>query len=205
MKQRVNKALYLFLFVSTVLLVAYPRTARAQQVSSNQTTVTLNATVVSSINVSVGVASVSFSPQPGTKSTGSPTIPIITKWNLGGGTTATSLTTWAYFADPTSALANAASGNKISSTLVLGALNGVAAGAFTGSSPFAAASSLSIQKTTVKAGGVGAAGTGANCTDATCTAGTASNNLALTLDLTTVTDLPAGAYTGTLFIVAQAL
>jgi hypothetical protein len=72
---------------------------------------------------------------------------------------------------------------------VTGSVNGGAATAFTGTSPFATGSSLNVAHVNI---------TGVNKNSSE------SDSLALTVD-TTGAGLPAGTYTGTLFIQAQAI
>jgi hypothetical protein len=96
--------------------------------------------------------------------------------------------TYAYFTSAAAALTDGA-GDNIPSTSVSGSINGGAFGAFTGASPFAAASSVTI--TTIRILG-----------------NNKSGNQLDTLNMrinTTGLNLPAANYTGVLVIQAQAL
>jgi hypothetical protein len=98
------------------------------------------------------------------------------------------VTVYAYFTTPAAALSNGAGAN-IASARVSGSANGAAFTPFTGNSPFAAGSSITVATWRILG----------NNRD-----GTRQDTLDLQID-TTGLPLPAGTYTGVLNIQAQAL
>jgi hypothetical protein len=96
--------------------------------------------------------------------------------------------TYAYFTSAAAALTDGA-GDNIPSTNVSGSVNGGAFGAFTGASPFAAASSVTISTIRILGNNK---------------SGNQSDTLNMRIN-TTGLNLPAGNYTGVLTIQAQAL
>ena len=114
----------------------------------------------------------------------------MTTWVLK--TTRTTVKTYAYFASSTTALTDGGTpANIIGSIDVLGSINSGTNTAFTGASPFAAASSLTVFSLTIASGN---ANRNSSHTD----------TLGLSID-TTGDNLPAATYTGTLIIQAQAI
>jgi len=179
-----RKAAIPFLLLA-VSLVVFPFRASAQ-VLSNVGNVTLSGSVQEFISVSPGVATVNFALLPGAIVDGAPTVPITTSWNLkpGGGLT---LTLYAYFDFSTAALTGP---NNIPSADVLGRVSPGAFTAFTQAGPVAGASLLLFTQ----------AISGTNKVDSR------TDNLDVRIDLTgpAETLLPAGDYTGTMRIRAQA-
>lgn len=168
-----------------VSLVVFPFRALAQ-VNSNVGNVTLSASVQDSISVSPGVGTVNFSLLPGAAVTGTPTVPITTSWNLkpAGGPT---VRLYAYFDSSTVALTDGT--DNIPSADVLGNFNSGGFTALTQVGPVAGASLLLFTE---------AIGGGNKIK-------TRTDNLDVQIDLTGLPSLPAGTYTGTMRIQAQAL
>ncbi|MGH9782567.1 MAG: hypothetical protein ACRD88_00130 [Terriglobia bacterium] len=171
------------------ILTMLPAGSQAQT-NSNVANVALNAVVNQSIAVSVSAAAVNFNLVPGTGPTGgAPSLTVTTNWSLnpGGGPT---MSLYGYFTSAGTALADGG-GNSIPSANVLGSVNGGGAVAFTGTGPFGAAgASLQIYSLGI---------TAANKT------GTRNDTLDMSINLTSLPNLPAGTYTGTLSLQAQAL
>jgi hypothetical protein len=157
----------------------------AQQ-NSNVSMVNLNAVLTTSLTVSAAPGLVNFALPPNGVANGSAAINITTSWTLSP--SQGRVTLWGYFSSAASALTDGA-GDKIPSANVSGSPNGGAFTPFTGAGPFGAASSLQIVSFRVL---------GFN------KSGTRSDTLALQIS-TAGLALPAGTYSGTLDIQAQAL
>ena len=180
-----RKAAIPFLLLA-VSLVVFPFTVSA--VDSNVGIVTLNASVQDSISVSLGVGTVNFSLLPGAAVTGTPTVPITTSWNLkpAGGPI---VSLYAYFDSSTVALTDGT--DNIPSADVQGYINSVGPTNFTQTGAFGApGASLLLFSEAIS---------GANKVK------TRNDTLDVRIDLTTLPLLPAGTYTGTMRIQAQAL
>ena len=185
------RVVLLFALLAGLLATAgFPSIAHAQR-NSNTGSINLNAVLSTSLTVSAAPGLVNFALVRNGVANGSSTINITTTWILGQG--ANSVTIWAYFSSVASALSDGV-GDNIPSSGVSGSPNGGAFTTFTGASPFAAGSSLQIFSVDVSNG---------NNTGNTVT-GTHPDTLNLRID-TTGLNLPAGTYTGTLNIRAQAL
>jgi len=167
------------------ILTMLPGNGQAQTTNSNAVSVTLNAVVAQYIGITVSAPAVNFSLVPGTGPTaGAPVLTVTTTWSLTGAPT---MRLWGSFANAATALADGG-GNNIPSSNVLGSVNGGGAAAFTATGPFGgAAASLQIYSL------------------AGATNGTRNDTLALSINLTSQPTLPAGAYTGTLSLQAQAI
>ncbi len=165
------------------LVAASP--AGAQQ-NSTSTGVSLNANLATSLSVNASPGLVNFTlPASGT-ATGSSAITVNTSWTLRPNVGA--VTTYAYFISATAALADGG-GDNIPSSNVSGSVNGGAFVAFTGASPFAAGSSITLSSTKIL---------GNNRS--------ANHSDTVNLRISTVgLALPAASYTGVLNIQAQAL
>ncbi|MBI1750197.1 MAG: hypothetical protein HYR59_05980 [Acidobacteria bacterium] len=159
--------------------------ASQAQLNSNQATVALNATLAESLTVTAGPGTVSFTLAAAGVSNGNSAVSISTAWVLAP--TRTSVKLYAYFSS-VNALSDG-SGNNIPTSKVSGSVNAGAYGAFTGGAgPFGTESIQVFNQ------GISAANWNSNRSD----------SVALRID-TTGLSLPAGAYTGTLNIQAQAL
>jgi hypothetical protein len=160
--------------------------ATSAQIKSAVGPVSLAATLPSSITVIANPGLVNFNLLPSGVSNGSAAINITTSWSLSQN--GLRLTLYAYFTTSTSALADAF-GHKIPSANVSGSINGGGYTAFTGASPFAATSSITIFSRGVPGNQV-----------------TQSRSDTLNLRInTTGLGLPNGTYTGLLVIRAQAI
>jgi hypothetical protein len=169
-----------------VALALAPIPAKAQ-IQSNIASVNLNATLNSSISITAAPSLVNFTLVPSGVATGSAPITINTNWALPilFGT----VNEYAYFTAAPSALSDGA-GDNIPSSSVSGSVNGGAFTPFTGASPFAAGSSLTIFSQRIFI--------------LFSNPGKRTDTLNLQIN-TTGLGLPAGLYTGVLRIEAQAL
>jgi len=166
-----------------MLLVAAP--ARAQ-LNSNIAGVTLAANLTTSLTVTAAPGLVDFALVPSGTANGSVPITVNTSWTLKPSVGA--VTVYAYFSSAAAALTDGAADN-IPSSSVTASVNAGGFVAFTGASPFAAASSITVSTWRI----LGNNRTG-NHTDT------------VNMRISTVgLNLPAGLYTGTLNIQAQAL
>jgi hypothetical protein len=183
---RSPRAALLFALLAGLLLWAgFPSIAHAQ-LNSNIANVNLNAVLTTSLTVSAAPGLVNFALPPNGVANGSAAVNITTSWTLSP--SVGNVTVWGYFSSAATALTDG-SGDNIPSSQVSGSPNGGAFTAFTGAGPFGAASSLQIVSFNVL---------GFN------KSGTRSDTLALQIS-TAGLALPAGTYTGTLNIQAQAL
>jgi len=160
------------------------------QVNSNQASVVLTATLLESITVTAIPSAVDFNLVAGGVADGSTPVAITTVWVLGP--TRSSLKLYGSFASAATALSDG-SGDSIPSADVLGQ---VTTGSPTNYTPFTQSAPF------------GAAGAGlllfSQSISAANLTGLRTDNLNLEIDLTSLS-LPAGVYTGTLEIQAQAL
>jgi len=183
-----------------VLATSIPPAANAQ-LNSNVGTVTLTATMAESLTVSVtGGAAVTFNLAPSTAANpGSTTSTIQTAWVMTPGRT--KVTVWAWVANGGAALTDGAAGDLIPASAVTatatgsgsagGALNTVVSGTL-GVPAFITPSAA----TGVQIGNV-ALGVGNR-------AGSTTTTLTWNINTTSVPQLPAATYTGTVNIQAQA-
>jgi hypothetical protein len=181
-----RKAAIPFLLLA-VSLVVFPFRALAQ-VNSNVGNVILNANVSDSVSVTPGVGTVNFTLLPGAAVTGAPQVPIATSWNVNPGHVG-SMKLYAYFDSSTVALTDGT--DNIPSADVLGSVNSGGFTALTQTGPFGAAGASLLLFTEA----IG----GANKIK------TRNDTLDVRVDLTGLPLLPAGTYTGTMRIQAQAL
>jgi hypothetical protein len=166
-----------------LLLVGTPAQA---QLNSNIAGVNLAANLTTSLTVTASPGLVNFPLIRNGITNGSATITVNTSWtvNFLFGT----VKTYAYFTSAAAALTDGA-GDNIPSSNVSGSVNGGAFGAFTGATPFAGASGMTLLNTTIFI---------FNMT------GNHSDTLNMRIN-TTGLNLPAANYTGVLMIQAQAL
>jgi len=139
----------------------------------------------SSLTVTATPALVNFTLVPNGVANGTSAVSITTTWSLNSGSR---VSLYAYFTNPGSALSDAA-GDQISAASVSASVNGGAFNAFTGNSPFAATSSITIFSQRIFRFN--------RSRQRTDTLNLQINTSGLTL--------PAGSYTGLLVIQAQAI
>jgi hypothetical protein len=178
--------------VVSASLISVPAFA-GPALNSNAPTVTLNGTLAESLTVSTTASSVNFTLVPGSTVAGSAAVPITTTWILGP--SRTSIKLYGFFASSAAALTDGYSTpDNIPSADVLGQ---VPTGTPTTYTAF-----------TQTAAGFGAAS--ASLLLYTQQVVQSSNNLVgnrtdnLSLEIATPATLPAGTYTGTLTLQAQA-
>jgi hypothetical protein len=176
----------ILLGVLAAALVLLPARAQAQ-LKSNAAAVNLNATLSSAISITAAPGLVNFNLVPNGVANGSVPISIKTTWALP--ILFGNLNEYAYFTSPVSALSDGA-GDSIPSSSVSGSINGGAFTNFTGASPFAAGSSMTLFNQVIFI--------------FFTNPGTRTDTLNLRIN-TTGLGLPAGLYTGVLHIQAQAL
>jgi hypothetical protein len=186
-KFRLNKAVGLVVFS---MLAA---SAALAQTNSNTQSVTLNASLAESLTIAATPSNVSFTLVNGGVAAGSAPVAITTTWVLGASRSTVTLV--GYFASATAALTDGApTPNNIPTSEVLGQVTTGTPTAFTAFTQSAA---------------LGTAGTGLTLfTQSISSSNRASNrsdNLNLEINLTAQPQLPAGSYTGTLTLQAQAL
>lgn len=176
-----------FGLAAIALAMSVSPTARAQ-LNSGASTVALNATLSESLTLSVAPNTVNFTLVPNGTANGNSTVSITTTWVLAR--TRASVSVYAYFTSTTALTDGGSPANTVATSKINGNINGGAYSAFIGgSSPWGANSILVYTKN------LGGAGTfNSSHTD----------TLGLQVD-TTGLSLPAGTYTGTLNIQAQAI
>jgi hypothetical protein len=175
--------------VVTVLVVAFAASiSSAQAINSGPQPIALNATLTETLTVTLTANAVNFTLTPGAATNaGSTNITATTAWVLKPGRTAVGV--YAYFANAASAL-NDGAGNNIPSSAFSISDNGGAATALTNSVAFSGANAgLQLANVAI---------TGANKTS------NRTDAMAFNINLTTLPQLPAGTYIGTLNIQAQA-
>jgi hypothetical protein len=177
-----------WVMVAAVALVMSQSHAAYAQLNSNQASVNLNAVMDETVSVSAAPGTVNFTPlDPNGVTNGDSAVTIDTAWVLNP--SRGNLDVYAYFAS-TTALTNTSDATyTIPVGSVQGQVNAGAPTAFTGNSPFAVGSSLPVATVSI-------IGNNKNSSR--------SDSLSLTVD-TTGAGLPAGTYTGTLFVQAQVL
>lgn len=183
---RVSKLqIWVALAAIALVMIATPA-SHAQTLNSTAQPVTLTGTLAESLTVTLSASAVNFALVPSGTANGSTPVNVTTTWALAG--THTSLALYAYFA---SANALSSGANNIPTANFYGAINGGAMSPYTGgSSPFgSAANSKTVFTLSPLTGQFG---------------GTRTDALTFQIN-TTGLALPAGTYTGTLNIQAQAL
>ena len=163
------------------------------QLNSSPASVALTATLAESLTISATPATVTFTLASGAAATGSAPVVITTNWLLKP--TRATVVLDGYFASATAALTDASSpANNIPSSEVFGQVTTGTPTTFTAFTQTAA---------------LGAAGAGLALLSQSVTSAnrnsTRTDNLNLKIDLTSHPQLPAGSYSGTLTLQAQAL
>jgi hypothetical protein len=167
------------------LLCLFTSVPASAQIQSGVGPITLLANLPSSLTVSATPALVNFTLATSGISNGSSAVSITASWSF---TRPSRLTVYAYFTNPASALADATT-HKIPSANVSGSVNGGPFTPFTGTSPYAATSSITIFSRNEPGNNI-----------------TRSRTDALNLRInTTGLGLAPGSYTGLLVIQAQAI
>lgn len=184
-KMRIARRAGLCVALLILVLAVCPERLSAQ-LKSNPAAVSLNATLNSSITITAAPGLVNFNLVRSGTATGSVPISITTTWTLP--LVFGNIAEYAYFSNPAAALTDGASDN-IPSANVAGSYNGGAYTAFTGSSPLAAGSSLTLFNQFFFI--------------FFTNPGTRTDTLNLQIN-TTGLNLPAATYTGVLHIQAQA-
>jgi hypothetical protein len=179
------RSLFPALVMLGIFFALFPSRASAQ-LKSNIATVNLNATLNSGITITAAPGLVNFNLVPNGTATGSSPITITTSWRLP--VIFGNIIEYAYFTSPAAALTDGASDN-IPSASVSGSFNGGAYTAFTGASPLAAGSSITLFNQFFFI--------------FFTNPGTRTDTLNLQIN-TTGLKLPAATYTGVLHIQAQA-
>jgi hypothetical protein len=182
----VHFSLHILIPALVILGIVTVASSAQAQVNSPSSGVNLNAVMSTSLTVKAAPGLVNFALVPSGTATGSSVITVTTAWTLRPSVGA--VTTYAYFTSAAAALTDGG-GDNIPSSSVSGSVNGGAFGAFTGASPFAAGSSITLSSTKIL---------GNN----------RSSNHVDTLNLMISTvglALPAATYTGVLNIQAQAI
>lgn len=163
------------------------------QLNSNATTVTLNATLAERLTISATPNAVSFTLNSGSVATASAPVAITTSWLLLP--TRANVVLYSWFATPAAALTDGATTpDNIPSAQVLGQ---VTTGTPTTYTAYSQSNTLGTAS-----GGLKLFTQGLTATNR---AASRSDNLNLEIDLTNSPQLPAGSYSGTLNLQAQAL
>lgn len=192
MNSRTHNLIVRSLFVVALFALATSVTF-AQALNSNTATVTLNATLNESLTVAATPSNVNFTLLSGGIATGSAPVAMTTSWILKNSRTTVSLI--GYFSSASAALSDGATTpTNIPTSEVLGQ---VTTGTPTSYTAFTQTAAL------------GPAGAGLTLFTQTISntnrAASRNDNLNLEINLTSQPQLPAGSYTGTLNLQAQAL
>ena len=173
----------------TLMLTALTAPASGQVLNSSASTITLNAVLSQSVSVTLSANAVNFTLTSGSANNpGSTSITATTTWTLKP--SVSSLKVYAFFSNSASALTDGA-GNNIPSADFQISNNGGAFNALTNTVPFGGANpGLQLSSTPIL---------GNNRT------GMRNDVMNFNIDLAPLPNLPAGAYTGTLTIQAQAI
>ena len=173
----------------TLMLTALTAPASGQVLNSSASTITLNAVLSQSVSVTLSANAVNFTLTSGSANNpGSTSITATTTWTLKP--SVSSLKVYAFFSNSASALTDGA-GNNIPSADFQISNNGGAFNALTNTVPFGGANAgLQLSSTPIL---------GNNRT------GMRNDVMNFNINLAPLPQLPAGAYTGTLTIQAQAI
>jgi hypothetical protein len=185
----------LFLFAALTACVLVP--SAHGQVSSNAPTVTLTATLSESLTVSATPSTVTFALNAGSSAAGNAPVAITTTWVLAA--SRANLYLYGYFSSASQALQGVTTTTiYIPSSEVFGA---VSTGVPTTATAFTQTAANGLT--------VGTAGASLELLDVTLSSsnysGTRTDNLTLSIDLTSQPQLAAQQYSGTLYLQAQAL
>jgi hypothetical protein len=172
-----------------LFVAAFAATSSAQVLNSAAQTITLNAVLSQSVTVTLSGNAVNFALTSGSASNpGSTSITATTTWTLKPSVGSVNL--YAFFSNSASALTDGAGGNIPSADFQISD-NGGAFNALTNTVPFGGASAgLRLSSTPVLGN---------------TRSGTRNDVMNFNIDLSPLPNLPAGTYTGTLTIQAQAI
>ncbi len=173
---------------AVLLAMTFAASLASAQLNSGAQLIALNANLGESLTVNLSASAVNFTLTAGsTTNAGSTNITATTAWVLKPGRTTVGV--YAYFASATAALTDGA-GDNIPSSAFFIADNGGASTALTNTVAFGAANAgLQLANVAI---------TGANKSS------NRTDTMAFNIDLSTLPQLPANTYTGTLNIQAQA-
>ena len=190
-KHHGRNRLHLLLYAASLILLSAQ--AGKAQINSSQASVNLNAVLAESLTLTANPGTVNFTLVSGAAALGSTPVSITTSWVLGVNRSTVNLYAW--FSTPSAALTDGGSpANTIASTYVLGQL---ATGLPTSYTPFTQSAALGTAS-----GGLALFSQSISSTNR---ASKRTDSLGLEIDLTNLPQLPAGTYTGTLTLQAQAL
>jgi len=170
-----------------LILVSFP--AQAQVLNSGASTISLNANLSESVSVSLSANAVNFTLSPGSANNpGSTPITATTTWNLRPGRIFVSL--YAFFSSSTAALTDGAGDNIPSSSFQISD-NGGAFTALTNTVPFGGANAgLQLANVFVLLGN---------------RQGSRRDTMNFNINLSSVPNLPAATYTGTVTLQVQVI
>jgi hypothetical protein len=170
-----------------LLILGLASMASAQVLNTGAQTINLNAQLAESLTLSLSGNAVSFTLAAGSATNaGNTNITATTKWTLKPGRTR--VTVDAYFVDPVNALTDGL-GDSIPSSSFFISDNGGTSTALTANTAYGTANGFRLENVSI---------TGANKNSS------ATDNMAFNIDLSSLGQLAAGTYTGTLNIQAQA-
>jgi len=173
--------------VLSIFVLAFSLVPASQaQVNSNVSNVLLNAPLAESVTVAAGPGTVNFVLVPNGPAAGSAPVSVTASWALLKARTSVKL--YAYFASGNAL--NDGVGDNIPNTSVKGSVNGGASNPFNTGTPYGGNFGMTVFTQAIAA--------------ANANSSHGPDTIALTID-TTGLGLPAGTYTGTLIIEAQAL
>ena len=179
-------------FAACGLLLFASAMAKAQ-INSSQATISLNAILGESLTMSASPTLVNFSLVSGGTAVGSAPVAITTSWVLK--TSRSSVNLYGWFTTPSAALTDGGSpANNIASSLVYGQ---VATGTPTSYTSFTQSNTLGTAS--------GGLAMFSQAISSTNRASSRTDSLNMEINLATLPQLPAGTYTGTLTLQAQAL
>jgi hypothetical protein len=183
------------LFIAALLTAASGPVALCQ-LNSNTATISLSATLGESLSISATPTSTSFNLVPGGTAQGTAPVAITTSWVLSGGRSSVTLSSW--FASAAQALTSGGSSPVyIPTSEVLGQVTTGSPTTFTAFTQSPGTGGLGVAGASLVLFTQPISGTNRNANR--------TDNLNLEINLTSQPQLPAGTYTGTLNLQAQAL
>lgn len=181
---------------AAVLLIAGSAPAALCQLNSNTATISLSATLGESLSISATPTSTSFNLVPGGTAQGTAPVAITTAWVLNSSRSSVTLTSW--FANAAQALTSGGSAPiYIPTSEVLGQVTTGSPTTFTAFTQSPGTGALGVAGASLVLFNQAVTNTNRNANR--------TDNLNLEINLTSQPQLPAGTYTGTLNLQAQAL